>query len=61
MDNAAEHYDLITALWRLDGFKGIEAETGQDDSIDEGLAAADTGWMDRLRKLLASLHRLVAQ
>ena len=61
MDNAAEHYDLIAALWRLDGFKEIEAETGEDDSIDEGLAAADTGWMDRLRKLLASLHRLVAQ
>jgi hypothetical protein len=61
MDNAAEQYDLITALWRLDGFTGIEAEIGQDHSIDEGVAATDTGRMGRLRNLLASLHRLVAQ
>jgi hypothetical protein len=61
MDNAAEQFDLVTALWRLDGFKGTEAEIGQDHAIDEGVAATDTGRMSRLRKLLASLHRLVAQ
>jgi hypothetical protein len=61
MDNAAEQYDLISVLWRLDGFKGIVGETGQDHSIDEGVAATNTGRMGRLRKLLASLRRLVAQ
>jgi hypothetical protein len=61
MDNAAEQYDLITVLWRLDGFKGIEAEISQDHSIDEGVATTDTGRTGRLRKLLASPHRLVAQ
>ena len=61
MDNAAEQYDLITALWRLDGFKGIEGETGQDYSIGEVVAATDTARMGRLRKLLATLQRLVAQ
>jgi hypothetical protein len=61
MDNAAEQYDLITVLWRLDGFKGIEAEIGQYPSIDERVTVTDTGQMDRLRKFLASLHRLVVQ
>ena len=61
MDNAAEQYDLITVLWRLDGFRGIEDEIGQGHSIDERVAATDSGQMGRLRKLLASLHRWVAQ
>lgn len=61
MDNAAEQYDLITVLWRLDGFKGIESEIGQGYSIDEVVAATDTRRMGRLRKLLASLQRLMAQ
>ena len=59
MDNAAEQYDLISVLWRLDGFRGIEI--GEGHSIDEGVAATDSGQMGRLRKLLASLHRWVAQ
>jgi hypothetical protein len=62
MDNGAEQYDLITVLWRLDGFKGIE---GQGHSIDKRVAATDIGQMGRqmgrLRKLLASLQRWVAQ
>jgi hypothetical protein len=61
MDNAAEQYDLITVLWRLDGFKGIEGEIGQGFSIDELGAATDTGRMSRLRKLLASLQCWAAQ
>jgi hypothetical protein len=59
MDNAAEQYDLISVLWRLDGFRGIEGEIGQGHSIDE--QATDSGQMGRLRKLLASLQRWVAQ
>lgn len=35
MDNAAEQYDLITVLWRLDGFKGIKDEIGQGHCIGE--------------------------
>ena len=61
MDNAAEQYDLITVLWRLDGFRGIEGETGQGHSIDEPVAATDSGQMGRLRKLLAPLRRWVVQ
>lgn len=61
MDNAAEQYDLISVLWRLDGFRGIEGEIGQGHSIDEHVAATDSGRMSRLRKLLASLLRWVAQ
>jgi hypothetical protein len=61
MDNAAEQYDLITVLWRLDGFKGIEGETGQGHCIDEHVAATDSGQMGPLRKLLATLRRWVAQ
>ena len=47
MDNAAEQYDLITVLWRLDGFKGIEDEIGQGHCIDEPVAATDSGRMGR--------------
>ncbi len=61
MDNAAEQYDLITALWRLDGFGGIKGEIGQGHSIDERVAATDSGQMGRLRKLLASLQRWLAR
>lgn len=61
MDNAAEQYDLITVLWRLDGFKGIEDEIGQGHCIDEPVAATDSGRMGRLRKLLASLQRWAAR
>jgi hypothetical protein len=61
MDNAAEQYDLISVLWRLDGFRGIESEIGQGHSIEERVAATDSGQMGRLRKLLASLQRWVAQ
>lgn len=60
MDNAAEQYDLITVLWRLDGFRGMEGEIGQAHAIDERVAATDSGQMGRLRKLLASLQRWVA-
>jgi len=35
MDNVAEPFDLITVLWRLEGFKTIEGEIGQGQSIDE--------------------------
>ena len=58
MDNAAEQCDLISVLWRLDGFR-VEGEIGQGHSIDE--QATDSGQMGRLRKLLASLQRWVAQ
>ena len=56
MDNAAEQYDLITVLWRLDGFKGIEDEIDQGHCIGEPVAATDSGQTGRLRKLLASLQ-----
>jgi hypothetical protein len=61
MDNAAEEYDLIVVLWRLDGFRGIEGETGQGHCIDEHVAATDSRQMGRLRKLLATLRRRVGQ
>ena len=61
MDNAAEQYDLMTVLWRLEGFKGIKREIGQGHSIDELGAATDTERKDRLRKLLASLQCWAAQ
>jgi hypothetical protein len=61
MDNAADQYDLVTALWRLEGFKGIEGEIGQGRSINEVVAAPDTRRMGRLRKLLASLQCWAAQ
>jgi hypothetical protein len=48
-------------LWRLDGFRGIEGEIGQGHAIDERVAATESGQMGRLRKLLASLQRWVAQ
>ena len=41
MDNAAEQYDLITVLWRLE-FKGIEGESRQGYSIDEVVATNDS-------------------
>ena len=60
MDNAAEQYDLITVLWRLE-FKGIEGESRQGHSIDEVVATTnDTGRTGRLRKLLARLQRLMS-
>lgn len=58
MDNAAEQYDLITVLWRLE-FKGIEGDIRQGHSIDEVVATNDTERMGRLRKLLAPLRRLM--
>jgi hypothetical protein len=58
MDNAAEQYDLITVLWRLE-FKGIDGEIRQGHPIDEVVATNDTGRMGRLRKLFASLQRLM--
>jgi hypothetical protein len=61
MDNAAEQYDLISVLWRLDGFRGIEGEIGQGHSIDERVAATDSGQEGRFRKLLVSLQHWVAQ
>ena len=61
MDNAAEQYDLISVLWRLEGFRGIEGEIGQGHSIDERVAATDSGRKGRLRKLLVSLQHWVAQ
>jgi hypothetical protein len=57
MDSAAEQYDLITVLWRLDGFKGIEDEIDHGHCIGEPVATTDSGQMGRLRKLLASLQR----
>ena len=59
MDNAAEQYDLITVLWRLE-FKGIEGESRQGHSIDEVVATNETGRMGRFRKLLARLQRLMS-
>ena len=41
MGNAAEQYDLISVLWRLDGFRGMEGEIGQGHSIDERVAATE--------------------
>jgi hypothetical protein len=60
MDNAAEQYDLITVLSRLDRSKGKKGEIGQGYSMDERGAATDARRMGRLRKLLASLQRLLA-
>jgi hypothetical protein len=41
MDNAAEQYDLITVLSRLDRSKGKKGEIGQGYSMDERGAATD--------------------
>jgi len=61
MDKAAEQYDLISALWRLDGFNRIGAESGQDHSVQECIAAKDIRRVGRLRKLVAWLGRLAGQ
>jgi hypothetical protein len=61
MDNAAEPYDLIAVLWHLEGFKRIEGEISQHQSIDELGAATDTGRMGRLQKLVALLQCWAAQ
>jgi len=60
MDNAAEQYDLIAVLWRLDGFKGIEDKSGQHHSIEEGRAATDRR-VGHVRKLIAWLGRFLRQ
>jgi len=56
MDNAAEQYDLIAVLWRLDGFERIPSEIGQTGSIDERVTAPDTERTGRLRNLVAWLR-----
>jgi hypothetical protein len=61
MDNASEPDDLITVLWRLEGFKTIEGEISQRQSIDELGAATAIGRMGRLQKLLSSLQCWAAQ
>jgi hypothetical protein len=59
MDDAAEQYDLIAVLWRLEGFERIPGEIGETRSIDERVTVTDTERIGRLRKLLAWLRRWV--
>jgi len=62
MDNAAEPYDLLTVLLRLEGFKGIAGEIDRGYSIDNpGVAVTDAGRTGLLQKMLASLQRLAAR
>jgi len=58
MDNAAEPYDLVTVLLRLQGFEGMGREIGLGHSTDDdlGVTATDTGRKDPFRKMLASLR-----
>ena len=47
MENAAEHYDLITVLLRLESFKGQASKVDRSRSVDDlGVAAADGGQGD---------------
>ncbi len=56
MDNA-EPYDLVTVLWRLEGFEGIGRTIGLGQSIDDlQMAATDAGRTGLFRKMLASLR-----
>jgi hypothetical protein len=56
MDNAAEPYDLVTVLLRLQGFEGMGREIGLGHSIDDlHVAATDGGRLGLFQKVLASL------
>jgi len=62
MENAAEPYDLITVLLRLETFKGIASEIGRGHSVDDlGDAATDGGRRGLFQKILASLQRLAGR
>ena len=62
MENAAEPYDLITVLLRLESFKGIASESGGGHSVDDlGVAATDGGRSGPFQKILASLQRLAGR
>jgi hypothetical protein len=57
MDNAAESYDLVTVLLRLEGFEEMGREIGLGHPIDDlHVAATDGGRPDLFRKMLASLR-----
>jgi hypothetical protein len=57
MDNAAESYDLITVLSRLEGLEGMAHEIGRHSTDDRYAApAADAERTGLLRKMFASLR-----
>jgi hypothetical protein len=62
MDNAAEPYDLITVLLRLESFKGMASEISRGYSVDDlGVAATDGKRTGLFQKILASLQRLAGR
>jgi hypothetical protein len=47
MDNAAEPYDLVTVLLRLQGFEGMGREIGLGHSIDDFTRGCHRRWAAR--------------
>lgn len=61
-DNAAEPYDLVTVLLRLESLKGMGSEIGRGYSVDDlGMAATDGGRTGLFQKILAPLERLAGR
>ena len=59
MENAAEQYDLITVLLRLESFKGQASKVDRSRSVDDlGVTAANGGQGGLFQKILGSLQRL---
>jgi hypothetical protein len=57
MDNAAEPYDLVTVLLRLQNLEGMVHEIGRHSADDLRVASTtNTGRTGFLRKMLASLR-----
>ena len=55
--NAADPYDLVTVLLRLQGFEGMRREISLGHSIDDpGAAATEAGRPGLFRKMLAALR-----
>lgn len=55
MDNAAEPYDLVTVLLRLEGLKGMAHEIGRHSIDDLHVPATDVVPTGLFRKILSSL------
>jgi len=55
MDNAAEPYDVVTVLLRLQGFEGMGRTIGLGHT-DDNVTATDAGRTGLFRKMLASLR-----
>ena len=56
MENAAESYDLVTVLLRLEALKGMGHEIGRHSIDDLGVPVTDVVRTGLFRKILLSLR-----